>query len=292
MYAAIRNLETNGGLVMKKTIMVGLGLIALMAPPVVAAERPVLKAPPPPPAPVSTWTGCYFGFNIGLVGSDTKVSWGGVPDVGHSADAAAGGGQIGCDYQLASNWVIGIQGLYDGTNIGDTHSPVIFASTPCIRVGDTPPCVLASSNVKWFATIAARIGYAISESLLLYGKFGWGYYNNHFNVVDPHTGYLFGAVSRTQGGFDLGIGGEFLFPSFTATKSFLPQSLWVEYDHIFPHDTTLFLPNLVNPLTGVAPETARIRRDFNKLPCGLQLALRHDWSRWRRWRWRWRRRRP
>ena len=122
MYAAVRNLETNGGLVMKKTIMVGLGLVALMAPPVVAAERPVLKAPPPPPAPVSTWTGCYLGFNIGLAGADTKVEWGGVADVGHWADAAAGGGQFGCDYQVASNWVIGVQGLLDGTNISDTRT--------------------------------------------------------------------------------------------------------------------------------------------------------------------------
>ena len=254
---------------MKKTIMVGLGLIALMAPPVVAAERPVLKAPPPPPAPVSTWTGCYFGFNVGLAGSDTKVSWGGVPDVGHSADAAAGGGQIGCDYQLASNWVIGIQGLYDGTNIGDTHSPAIFASTPCIRPGDTPPCVLASSNVKWFATIAARIGYAISESLLLYGKFGWGAYQGHFLVYDPHTTTVFGNGNRSQGGFDLGIGGEFLFPKVDVRLNLLPSSLWVEYDHIFPHDTTVFLPNLVNPLTGAASETASIRRDFNKLLVGF-----------------------
>ena len=106
---------------MRKTIVVGLALAALMAPPVVAAELPV-KAPPPPPAPVYTWTGCYIGGNIGVAGADTKVEWGGVADVGHWADAAAGGGQFGCDYQVASNWVIGVQGLLDGTNISDTRT--------------------------------------------------------------------------------------------------------------------------------------------------------------------------
>ncbi len=32
-----------------------------------------------------------------------------------------GGGQIGCDYQFASNWVIGIQGMYDYGRVGSTH---------------------------------------------------------------------------------------------------------------------------------------------------------------------------
>jgi hypothetical protein len=47
-------------------------------------------------------------------------------------------------------------------------------------------------------------------------------------------------------------------------------SVWLEWDHIFPQDTTLFLPVLVNPLspTGAA-ETATIRRDFNKVLVGL-----------------------
>jgi outer membrane immunogenic protein len=106
---------------MKKTIVVGLALAALMAPPVVAAELPV-KAPPPPPAPVYTWTGCYIGANVGLVGADTKVSWDGVGEGGHSQYAMALGGHLGCDYQVDSNWVVGVRGLMDKLNFNETRN--------------------------------------------------------------------------------------------------------------------------------------------------------------------------
>jgi outer membrane immunogenic protein len=62
------------------------------------------------PAPVYAWTGCYIGGNVGWARAKTEVSFDGVGDFSRSADGFAGGGQIGCDYQFATNWVIGIQG--------------------------------------------------------------------------------------------------------------------------------------------------------------------------------------
>jgi len=277
---------------MRKTIVVGLALAALMAPPVVAAELPV-KAPPPPPAPVYPWTGCYVGVNVGFVGVRTRTSWDGVGDGGLSTNDVAAGGQIGCDYQLSSNWVIGIQGLIDGTNIRAQHTPVSF------------PDLTFDANVNWFATITARIGYAIAPSVLLYGKFGWAEYQNHFDVFTNCTSIFalnnipgcssinptpppvvlaagpvgFANVNRNQGGFDVGIGAEFLLTGqgiFSSGSLFAPifsgWSLWVEYDHIFSRDTTLFFANPFNPASTpdrVAETAATIRRDFNKVLFGL-----------------------
>src|SRR5260221_191602 len=83
------------------------------------AARPYTKAPP---APVMTynWTGCYVGGNLG--GGWSSISQtkngriDGVPsptaDYGNrdSDGAFIGGAQVGCDYQFAGNWVVGVQG--------------------------------------------------------------------------------------------------------------------------------------------------------------------------------------
>jgi outer membrane immunogenic protein len=51
-----------------------------------------------------------------------------VPPVDYSSSKGTGfigGGQIGCDYQFTSNWVIGIQGGVDFGNINSTNPVVV-----------------------------------------------------------------------------------------------------------------------------------------------------------------------
>src|ERR1700758_468876 len=107
---------------MKKMILAGVALGALLASPALAADLPpqVYKAPLPPP-PVYIWTGCYIGANIGWAQAKNRVLLDGVEDFSGSIDGFAGGGQVGCDYQFASNWVVGIQGLFDGTGIDSSR---------------------------------------------------------------------------------------------------------------------------------------------------------------------------
>jgi outer membrane immunogenic protein len=74
-------------------------------------KAPVM-APPPPPL---TWTGCYIGANVGGAWGrfDVDSSLG---DLSRNRGGFAGGGQIGCDYQLAgSGLVIGFRNMFDGT---------------------------------------------------------------------------------------------------------------------------------------------------------------------------------
>src|SRR6516165_6489565 len=107
---------------MKKLSLATLGLAALVAAPAMAADLrpPVYKAPPPPPSYYFSWTGCYFGGNVGGMWVHKEITLTGPVFFGDtfSADAAgaAGGLQGGCNYQFAGGWVIGIQGDYDWTN--------------------------------------------------------------------------------------------------------------------------------------------------------------------------------
>src|SRR4051812_19165961 len=109
-----------------------------------AADMPV-KAPPAP-APVYTWTGCYIGGNIGWAKVSTHFDDSVLGDDGRlSRSGFAGGGQFGCDYQFASNWVFGVQGMIDGADISRSRLSIIDED------------FTLHSDVRWFATITARL---------------------------------------------------------------------------------------------------------------------------------------
>jgi outer membrane immunogenic protein len=225
---------------MRSIITIACGLTAL-ATSAMAADLPV-KAPPPPPAPVTTWTGCYIGGNLGWARAETRLTFNNFgDDFRRSADGFAGGGQVGCDYQFNSNWVIGVQGLFDGTDIKVDRVSRLF------------PADTLTAKVDWFGTVTARFGYAFTQSFLLYGKVGWGTYESSLTVANTLTGVELGSASRRRSGLDAGVGAEWMVMS--------NWSLWVEWDHISPRDQAVFFNALA---TG-----AEIRRDFDKVLVGL-----------------------
>ena len=105
-------------------------LAATIAGPAVAADLP-LKAETPF-AERFTWTGCYLGGHVGggfahkditdpvqlvqdsFLGPGTTT---GVTTASPTANGAVIGGQIGCDYQFAPSWVIGIEGSASGSTM-------------------------------------------------------------------------------------------------------------------------------------------------------------------------------
>ena len=80
---------------------------------------------------IYSWSGCYIGGNVGGGWERTRQTQiakvGGpaiIPNNNFGSSTGTdfvGGGQIGCDYQFASNFVIGIQGMYDYGRIGSSH---------------------------------------------------------------------------------------------------------------------------------------------------------------------------
>jgi len=195
---------------MKKILLACIAGVALVAPAHAADLRPTYKAPPPPPVvapvPIFSWTGCYIGANVGgaWAHKDFRFTF---DEGSHTASGIAGGGQIGCDHQFASNWLIGIQGMFDGADLTGDH---IF--------GDET----FHTKVRWFGTVTGRLGLLITPSFLIYGKGGVAFVGDNHSFTEDSSFASTGDFTRT--GWDAGVGLEWMFlPSW---------SVWLEWDHM------------------------------------------------------------
>jgi len=75
------------------------------------------RAAPTGPIPIFTWTGCYLGGQVGG-GFGRKAARDPIGDnfaalgttvIAHT-DRPFAGGQVGCDWQFAPTWLIGVEG--------------------------------------------------------------------------------------------------------------------------------------------------------------------------------------
>jgi outer membrane immunogenic protein len=169
------------------------------------AARSYTKAPVYSAPPVS-WTGCYIGGNIGG-GWDRfnagQLAVAGVPtpfiDYGsNNGSGVVGGGQIGCDYQFAANWVIGIQGQAEFGTINSSNAVVAF------------PGITAQFKLKNIETVTGRIGYIITPAVLAYLKGGAAWTNASAAAVAPN-GLIGEQANFTMSGYTVGGGLEWIF---------------------------------------------------------------------------------
>ena len=219
------------------TLLMGFGLSAAAQ----AADMPV-KAPVAV-APVYNWTGCYLGGNAGYGWGRDHYTFVPVLDEGsHSLRGFVGGGQIGCDYQFASNWVIGIQGMFDGAAMRGDHNLT------------TAPPINDETRVRWFGTATGRIGYLVAPTALLYAKAGGAWLREDYN--ESFLGTFRGAASTTRSGWTIGGGLEWMFAR--------NWSVFVEYDYFGLGTKRLSIPG---PIAG--PNTYDIKQDINVVLIGL-----------------------
>ncbi len=189
---------------MSKTILLTTVAIAVLASTgVMAADlgvrRPVpapMMAPVPPPV---TWTGCYVGGNIGAAFGHISVD---TPFGSTSADNTgfAGGGQVGCDYEFAGGWVIGIRDMFDGTT--NHHSRTIGAGP---LAGD-----VVDFDNRWFDTLTGRLGYSWIPNWLLYAQGGAAWARTESTITNP-AGVQLRDNSTTRTGWTVGGGVEWMF---------------------------------------------------------------------------------
>ncbi len=110
-----------------------------------------------------------------------------------------GGGQVGCNYQVA-NFVIGVEADAAGTTLSGTGGQVL--SPPL------PPGGNASAKTDFIADVTGRLGYA-SGPWLFYAKGGGAWSHNAYSLVTS-TGDNW-SWSGTRSGWTIGGGIEWAF---------------------------------------------------------------------------------
>ncbi len=156
------------------------GGVLLAAGGALAADMPVKAIAAP--VPVQTWTGCYFGAQVGAAQSNANWHYNGqnpynaslapgvttgatiIADESFSQWKAMIGGQIGCNYTLSGPWIVGIEGAWAGKAMNVT------------RDNNYPPFTgftsLLTTEISSIASLTGRVGYAMSPDWLIYAKGG------------------------------------------------------------------------------------------------------------------------
>lgn len=163
--------------------------------------RPAYKAPPLlTPAPVFTWTGFYIGPHVGY-------GWSRFSGDGDSRTAKGflGGVQAGYNYQIGQV-VVGVEGEYSFADV--KYDTPLFGGT------------LTLKN-DYFATAAARLGYAFDRSLI-YAKLGAAWTRDKWDANDGAGGTATATSNRM--GWVLGAGYEYAFWDNFSVK--------LEYDYM------------------------------------------------------------
>ncbi|MCB4769385.1 porin family protein [Ancylobacter sp. Lp-2] len=191
---------------MKKILTSGVALAALLvAAPAFAADmaQPYpTKAPVVAPVPVFSWTGFYLGGNTGYAWGSSN---GDIDNLGIDPSGWFGGGQIGFNYQLGNNVVIGIETDLQGGSIKDTAYGY-------------------ESKLDYFGTVRARVGYAF-DTVLPYVTGGFAY--GKTKVTDQLLNW---SESSTQTGWTIGAGVEYAFlPNWTVKAEYLYVDLGDDY---------------------------------------------------------------
>ena len=305
---------------MKKFVV--LAAAAFVAAPAFAAELGALKPLPgpepyysyykgPPPLTVG-WTGCYLGGHVGgaisnydvtdspfVVTVTTPTGFPSVPPVpidlgavGLSSGSGVVGGQAGCNLDLGSKWLVGVEADAAWTRITNSKlfsSSTTVSGTPICNTATPPVCttpgVIVTENstptarTDFIATATARLGYEIGyyNQGLVYGKGGvaWVADQNAFggNVSttacndvsgSSPTGCLsstvttFNFVSGRQNwfGWTVGAGVEWALYGGWSVKG--------EYDYMnFGHQNV----TLTDPVFG--PLSRSIKQEISEFKIGL-----------------------
>jgi outer membrane immunogenic protein len=201
---------------MKKLALTAISLLIAGSASAADLRRPVpVKAAPAPIAVGYNWTGCYVGAGGGYGMFDQETSYLSPAPTGGSWDTGGRGWfgtvQVGCDYQVGSNIVIGAFGDYDFSGIkGDVTFP--FQGP-----------VVAEEKLKNSWAAGGRIGYLPFQQQQLLVYVSGGYTQARFDQADFR--FLAGGApagvslaKHTYSGWFLGSGYEYQlgwFPGLT-----------------------------------------------------------------------------
>lgn len=165
---------------MKKLLLATTAFVVLAAASANAADlsRPAY-APPPPP--VYSWSGLYWGVNIGYSWGQSKydASFTGTGTVSSSQDinGVIGGGQTGYNYQFGA-WVWGFESDLQAS--GQKGSSTFRGINPLTTIS-------TDRKLEWFGTSRSRLGFLWTPNVLVYGTAGvaYGQVKNSATITNP-----------------------------------------------------------------------------------------------------------
>jgi outer membrane immunogenic protein len=194
-------------------------MVSVLALGVVGAQAADLTYEPAPveaPA-VFNWTGFYIGVHGGVAAGDFKYP-GDVTvtdgnqvlsilngELEQDGSGGFGGAQIGYNWQFNPNWVVGVEADIAGSSYeGKLNGNLGGLALP------GPVNFEAGSEVEWFGTVRARLGYAY-DNLLLYGTGGlaYGSVKSSLSASFDGTSIVNESASNTQTGWTIGAGFEY-----------------------------------------------------------------------------------
>jgi outer membrane immunogenic protein len=239
---------------MKKIGAAFVALSALFATPILAADLPTKMASPvaPVPAPIPSWTGCYIGGNVGAAWtndnmSPVNASFAGVaiPQGTGAGSAVAGGGQFGCDYQVNSNWVVGMRGMWDATKAQGT-------AVGSLSGAGTTIILSTNAQITSFATAVARVGYSLGPALLVYGVGGVAFAQNQYS-----QNLQVGSVLVTFPGSDAPTG----WAAGAGVSWMLARNwdVWLEYNYLGFGERTVTTENAATAISLTNSNSQRVQ---------------------------------
>jgi len=210
------------------------------------AAAALYSAPAAAVSPSYNWTGCYIGVNAGGLWGKVETDFGAET----KPNGFTGGGQLGCDYQTMSNWLVGLQGDFNWTHARDSQTTSTPVSTDTF-----------DTRLDWFTSATARLGYA-SGPWLIYGKGGAAWVRDKFR--DSGGVFVFGfdfSGTTTRSGWTAGGGLEYAFaPNWSA---------FLEYDYYGFGTKSLTLSGVNSAPLSAQTETVSVKQNFSVVKIGL-----------------------
>jgi outer membrane immunogenic protein len=258
-----------------KRLLLASAALATAAYAVHAADLPYPQEAPvyTPPPPLLSWTGFYAGLNAGYgfgTSAATQTSGASTYDWASGAlgfpfgslsgyvagnsnvnqNGFIGGGQIGYNYNVGSNFVVGVEADLQGASIsGSGPHTGLAAVTDAEGITHLQAgFVDVQAGVNWMGTVRGRLGYLFTPTLLAYATGGFAYGGAFANVSTNgfhwHPGEeelehppnevtpSYGQFKGTLPGYTVGGGFEWLFmPNWSLKAEALyydlgTQSVW------------------------------------------------------------------
>jgi opacity protein-like surface antigen len=204
------------------------------------------------PVPIFNWTSCFLGAHIGggsahkdftdpvalvqnsILGTVTP----GVTTVGVSSSGLIIGGQMGCDYQFGSPWVVGIEGAVSGGNLrGNTNF--------VLPLGGSSDIATLTAKTDFLPSVTVRFGYAL-DNWLFYLRAGGAWAGDKYSVTGTFlpTATAFGLEGvDNRFGWTAGGGVEWAFAELWSAR--------LEYDYYGLGQRSALMTDPINGFTGV-----------------------------------------